>query len=117
MKKGIKILAALVGIVIIAIVAGLIYVTRHLPDVGPAPDISIQATPEMLERGEYLANHVVACIGCHSTRNFQYFAGPIVAGTEGKGGECFDRSLGFPGEFYSRNITPYGIGRWTDGEL
>jgi hypothetical protein len=33
------------------------------------------------------------------------------------GGEKFDEEFGLPGTFYSRNITPYGVGNWTDGEL
>jgi hypothetical protein len=38
-------------------------------------------------------------------------------GTLGKGGEVFPEEFGFPGTFYSKNITPYGIGTCTDGEL
>ena len=33
------------------------------------------------------------------------------------GGETFDQRYGFPGCYHSRNITPAGIGQWTDGEL
>jgi mono/diheme cytochrome c family protein len=33
------------------------------------------------------------------------------------GGEVFDQKLGFPGKFVSRNITPYGLKTWTDGEI
>jgi hypothetical protein len=35
----------------------------------------------------------------------------------GGGGERFGEEMGLPGTIYSRNITPYGIGNWTDGEL
>jgi hypothetical protein len=38
-------------------------------------------------------------------------------GTFGKGGDKFPREFGFPGNFYARNITPYGIKNWTDGEI
>lgn len=54
---------------------------------------------------------------CHSTRDFTRFAGPVVTGTEGKGGEAFPREMGFPGNFYARNITPAAIGDWTDGDV
>jgi hypothetical protein len=54
---------------------------------------------------------------CHSTRDWSKFSGPVMEGTHGKGGERFDQSMGFPGIYYSRNITPSGIGRYTDGEL
>jgi mono/diheme cytochrome c family protein len=33
------------------------------------------------------------------------------------GGEQFLRDYGFPGNFYSRNITPYALKDWTDGEI
>src|SRR5690606_14763866 len=35
----------------------------------------------------------------------------------GAGGDIFDHSMQFPGVFVSANITPSGIGEWTDGEL
>lgn len=57
------------------------------------------------------------CLDCHSQRDYSKFAAPLVPGTEGKGGELFGKDLGFPGDFYSPNITPAGVGNWTDGEL
>jgi hypothetical protein len=33
------------------------------------------------------------------------------------GGELFDQKFGFPGAYYSKNITPAGISDYTDGEL
>lgn len=42
------------------------------------------------------------------------FAGPIIEGSLGKGGEKFEVGAGV---YYARNITPAGIGDWTDGEL
>ena len=70
-----------------------------------------------IERGKYLANTVTVCIDCHSTRDWTKFAGPVLNGTIGKGGERFDHAVGFPGTYYSKNITPAGIKRYTDGEL
>jgi mono/diheme cytochrome c family protein len=76
---------------------------------------------QKVARGEYLANHVAPCLDCHSKRDFSKFAGPIVPGTEGMGGEVFDQKLvGLPGTFYAKNITPdneTGIGTWTDDEI
>ena len=34
-----------------------------------------------VENGRYLANHVAACIHCHSKRDFNQFSGPVVPGT------------------------------------
>ena len=87
------------------------------PRVGPAPSLAIEATPERVARGAYLANHVTVCIDCHSVRDWSRFSGPIVAGTEGRGGEVFDRRFRMPGTFYARNITPARLADWTDGEL
>ena len=104
------------GFVLIAGVA-LAYVKWALPDVGPAPELAIHATAAQIEHGKYLAHHVAACVDCHSTRDFTKFAGPMVPGTEGKGGEKFTREMGFPGTFYSRNLTPASLETWTDGEI
>lgn len=117
MKKLLKIL----GIVLLLLVAGvgtlISYALLLLPNVGDAPDLTIERTPQRVERGRYLAHAVASCMDCHSTRDWSKYSGPMVPGTVGKGGEVFDRSFGFPGVYYSRNITPFGIGRYTDGEL
>jgi len=83
----------------------------------PVPEIKVESTMERMERGKYLANHVTVCIDCHSTREWAKFSGPVTPGTEGKGGERFDQKMGFPGTFYSSNITPYNLANWTDGEI
>jgi len=75
---------------------------------------------KVLDRGEYLAVHVAACLDCHSTRDINKFAGPVVTGTEGQGGFEFGPGVGAPGKIYARNITPdneTGIGTWTDEEI
>jgi mono/diheme cytochrome c family protein len=117
MKKLFKVLFILVALLIVSISSLVAYVKFALPDVGPAPDLTIEATPERLVRGEYLANAVVGCNECHAKRDFTKFAGPIEPNTFGRGGELFGVGMGFPGNYYSPNITPYAIGNWTDGEL
>lgn len=114
MKKWILRILSLVVVVVAALLA---YVKLGLPNVGKAEDIRIESTPEMVKRGEYLANHVCVCIDCHSKRDFSKFSGPIVPGTIGMGGEAFTPAFGFPGTFYSKNITPYNLSKWTDGEI
>ncbi len=117
MKKLFKILGYLV-LVIFIILGGLItYVKTALPNVGDAPALTIERTPERIERGKYLANHVSMCINCHSERNWSRFAGPVVESTIGRGGEKFDQKVGLPGVYFSKNITPSGISRYSDGEL
>lgn len=117
MKKLLKIGGGVLLLFILLISGALIYLSAALPDVGEAPELSVEITPERVERGEYLANYVFACIDCHSTRNFSKFSGPLVAGTYGKGGERFGPEMGLPGVYYSKNLTPYNLGDWTDGEI
>ena len=118
MKKKIwfKILVGIFTLFIIVVISTLLYLRFALPSV-PLKDISAQSTPERIARGEYLANHVMVCIDCHSTRAWDKFSGPIIAGTLGKGGEVFDQKLGFPGSFSSPNITPFNLKGWTDAEI
>lgn len=117
MKKILKISGIIFLILLVVVAASGIYVKTVLPDTGPAPQLTIDRTPERIERGKYLANHVTVCMDCHSTRATDLFSGPLLPGNFGGGGEKFDKSMGFPGNFYSRNITPYGLGSWTDGEI
>ncbi|HUZ59458.1 MAG TPA: c-type cytochrome [Hanamia sp.] len=112
-----KVLITILIIVIVAIAALLSYVKFALPNVGAAPDLHIALTPERIQHGEYLANHVSLCMDCHSTRDWSKYSGPMIPCTNGKGGELFDEKVGFPGTFYSKNITPANIKDWTDGEI
>jgi mono/diheme cytochrome c family protein len=114
MKKFFK---YLVIIILVAIVGLMGYVKLALPNVGAAPDMKVEMTPENIARGEYLANHVTVCIDCHATRDWTRFSGPPTEGTFGKGGDVFDQKFGFPGTYVAKNITPAGIGSWTDGEI
>lgn len=117
MRRLLKWTILVLVVLVLFIVFAVIYCYKALPDVGSTPDIHIELTPERVERGKYLAHSVAVCMDCHSRRDWSRYSGPIVPGTEGGGGEVFDRNMGFPGVFYSRNITPYGLGNWTDGEL
>ncbi len=117
MKKVFKVLGILLGVVVLGIIGVLGYITVALPNVGDAPELKVEITPVRVERGKYLAHHVSVCLDCHSTRDYSRFSAPLVPGTLGKGGELFSRNDGFPGSFTSKNITPFGIGNWTDGEV
>lgn len=117
MKKILKYAGYLLAIVIIAIAGLLTYVKVALPDVGEAEELKIDYTKERIDRGRYLANTVTVCMDCHSKRDWSKFAGPPMEGTLGMGGDRFDQSVGMPGVFYAKNITPAGISRYSDGEL
>lgn len=101
--------------IIVLLVAGYIYFNLAFPKTTLAPNVQIYSSPQQIQRGKYLANHVTVCISCHSSRDWSKFSGPIIPGTEGMGGEKFEK--GYPGTFYASNITPSGIGEWTDGEV
>lgn len=106
---------AVIIITVIAAIAG--YVKFFLPNVDAAPYLKVENTSERIERGKYLANHVAVCMDCHSSRDWSRFSAPLAEGTLGMGGEFFGPEMGFPGKFYSKNITPAHLGSWTDGEI
>ncbi|MFN8344661.1 MAG: c-type cytochrome [Spirosomataceae bacterium] len=117
MKTVLRYIFISLAVVLLGIGGILAYVKFILPDVGAAPELKIKATQAQIERGKYLANHVNVCLDCHSTRDWTRYSGPPTPGTLGKGGERYGREMGLPGTFYSRNITPAGLGDWTDGEI
>ena len=116
-KKLLKIgLFLLIGLLLL-VLGGLIYLKTALPNVGPSPDMTIKGSEGQITRGKYMANHVMGCMGCHSKRDWTQYAGPIVSGTLGMGGEVFDQKMGFPGKYISGNLTPANLASWTDGEI
>ena len=117
MKKLIRILLALLLVLLVVAGVGLGYLFIAYPVSQPPSAIKIDPTPERLARGEYLAQHVSGCIDCHSERDTTRFALPVKPGTYGKGGDLFDEENNLPGKIYAKNITPAGIGSWTDGEV
>ena len=117
MKKILRILGILVLSIIIILLILIAYIKIALPNVGPAPQMTIERTEARIKRGNYLAKSVMACMDCHSKRDLTQFTMPLVPSTLGQGGERFDQTMGFPGVFYAANITPAGIGDWTDGEV
>lgn len=117
MKKILKISLVVLGIVLILFGGLLTYIKLMLPSVGDASDMKIETTNVRIERGKYLANHIMVCMDCHSKRDWSLFSGPMVQGTLGYGGEVFDQKLGFPGKYVANNITPAHLGSWTDGEI
>lgn len=117
MKKFFTVIGVLLVVIVLVALGGITYITQALPGIPAPADLHVDVTPERLQRGEYLANHVTACMDCHSTRDWSKLSGPLVPGTLGKGGEVFDQSMNFPGRFISRNITPFNLGTWSDGEI
>ena len=115
-KKWPRILGGIVAALLMILIIVVLWIVWFMPNI-PVKEIKADPTRQRIERGKYLANHVMVCIDCHSTRDWSKFSGPITAGTEGKGGEVFDEKLGFPGHFMSSNITPFALADWTDAEI
>lgn len=114
MKKVLRIVLYL----ILGVLAVLIlYISFAVPNVGKAPDLNVKITPERVERGKYLANSVMACVDCHSERDFSKYAGPITGAPFSGGTDEFTEDKGAPGNFYAPNLTPFFLGDWTDGEI
>ena len=116
MKTLLKVLLILLLVVVVCAIAGVGYLYARYPDVPDPENITVQATPEKIARGQYLANHVSGCVICHAERDMTKYGGPVKPETYGAGGEFFgDLDQGFA--VYSKNITPAAIGAWTDGQL
>jgi mono/diheme cytochrome c family protein len=71
----------------------------------PVPELSIAATPAVIERGEVIANSF--CAGCHSR------LGSL------QGGGDFGHEFSLPlGSFVPANLTPAGpLRHWSDGQV
>jgi mono/diheme cytochrome c family protein len=115
-----KLVLGVVGSVVV-IAAGAVTAGLFMkPAQRPAPDVTVQVTPERVERGRYLATSVFPCMQCHSQLDPTLYGGAPKPGTEGAGGNCLGAEAGVPGVVCVRNITPdreTGIGAWTDGEI
>lgn len=117
MKKLFKILAYIIGGVAVLLIAFSIYFNSTYPQVDPPVNEKVEITPARIARGEYLAKHVTVCMDCHSVRDWSKFSGPPKPDTWGMGGDRFGEDMGLPGTLFAKNITPAGIGEWSDGEL
>jgi mono/diheme cytochrome c family protein len=117
MKLLSKVMVGLACFAAIGAGAGLAGFSHSYPKVKPAEDLTIESNPNRLARGRYLVENVCGCVGCHSDSVGDQFNYPVKAETRGGGGEVFDQSTGLPGRLVSRNITPYHLKNWTDGEI
>lgn len=109
MKKLLKVLGIVLGTLVLLVGAAALFIhLRGIPSYEPGNvAVTIDYTPQRVERGRKLAN--VLCAECHTDQKTGRLTGMHMAE--------------LPPEFgtvYSRNIThdrAHGIGAWTDGEL
>ena len=76
MKKILRILGILVLSIIIILLILIAYIKIALPNVGPAPQMTIERTEARIKRGNYLAKSVMACMDCHSQRDLAVHHAP-----------------------------------------
>ena len=104
--------AGLLTLVFIGISYGGIRGLRsiYFPGADPAPDLTVDGTPEQIARGEYIAN--LACVGCHGANGSEQF--PFTGGLDLAAQDGF----GFAGKMVTANLTPGGkLANYTDGEI
>lgn len=126
-----KAFGALAGLIVVVLLGAWLVVNVFMPRQRPPVDVTVELTPELIERGTYLAEQVLLCNDCHSERDWSIYGGPPVR-PFGAGRECMTRATetigvrvsegqgNFPGVLCIRNITPdpeSGVGNWTDGEI
>lgn len=75
--KVFKIAGIVLSLILVLSLAGGIYVKTALPDVGPAPQLTIEKSSQRVERGRYLANHVAVCMDCRGGMEFMQPAGIV----------------------------------------
>jgi hypothetical protein len=116
MKKAFKIIGGLLVLLFITLFIGIKLMENKKPDIADVK-IELKTDSLTLARGEYLAKNVAVCMDCHSDRNFNLFAGPVIESTHGKGGEGFLTDYGFPGNYYADNLTPFHLKSMTDEQF
>jgi len=99
---------ALLGLVTLAAVLAGIVLALNLRGEDPLPERAeaFEATPQLVERGRYLAL-AGNCAGCHTTRGGQPYAGGVPLETPF-------------GTIYATNLTPdatHGIGGWSSAHF
>jgi len=108
-----RILRTALLLVLVLAGIGLATVLLAFPRSQPPAELSLELTPARVERGRYLVEHVANCLDCHSERDWAYYGGPVVRGSEGQGAPM--RVL--RPNIHAANITPAVLGEWSDGEI
>jgi mono/diheme cytochrome c family protein len=88
-----------------------------LPRQRPLTDVRFEASPERLDRGRYLTEHLLQCFICHSERDWDEPGAPPIPGRKGAGVVLSERG---ERRIVAPNITPdveTGAGGWTDDML
>src|SRR5215469_8645949 len=89
------------------LIVGITFTTGWRPFIGPKAraltNRTFEATPARLERGRYMVNGVLGCLGCHSERDENSPGLPPRADKLGAGAP-FAEGVDFPGRLIAPNI-------------
>jgi mono/diheme cytochrome c family protein len=106
------------GVLVALILVAVSTVFLVFPRVSAAPDLKVEATPELVARGDYLFNHQFACTGCHTPELEPHrFSRVGDKARIGAGRHMGGAAEGFPGDVYAPNLTPTALAHWSDGEI
>jgi len=115
-----KIILGSAGLILLIIIGFLVFIfssyEKDYSDQYPVPDLSIEITPERVDRGRYLAQGPAHCFDCHSPKD-------ALSAEQHKDDRTLSGGFGLdiaPGTFYAPNITPdpeTGIGKYSDGQI
>jgi mono/diheme cytochrome c family protein len=93
-------------------IAPMLLAALLLVPLSAAADLKVELTKARIARGEYLVMNVAGCDGCHAERAMDRYAYPPKQSMMMAGGLIFPEvNVATP------NITPYGIGNWTDQQI
>ena len=121
MRRVGRILLVLFGVLAVLLVVGITMTVGWRPVIGPkkrvVTDKKYPTGPERVERGRYLVNNVLACLECHSERDWSQPGAPAMASALGAGRNW--KNEGMPW-LNAPNITPdkeTGLGNVSDDAL
>src|ERR1051325_10772419 len=100
-----SVLLGLAALLLLGLLALIVKFYVLSPKLRPPTEVRAPSTPEAIERGRYLANHVAGCIGCHSQVDEAQPGEPVLEGRTGSGRD-FGNLPGFPGHMRAPNLTP-----------
>lgn len=115
MRKLVRVAVWIVAGVLVLAGGAAAWFAVAYPKAEDPPEVAVEPTPELLDRGEYLFRHVAVCADCHGVHREEMPGFPLREGSVGAGGNAFP--LGGESVVYARNITPTAIGEWSDGEV
>lgn len=116
-----KIFGVTVVLLLILLSLGITFTIGWRPIIGPqtraVTDRKFAATPARLQRGQYLVDSVMGCVGCHSDQDFNKPGAPPLASKRGAGLVWTASDTPW---LVAPNITPdkeTGAGNWSDDTL